>query len=594
MDLLALLREFGADDALVALAETWAARPADGEEAPEGYEPMSDDDLQRLHDGLVALGQDEEAGVGLLLALADTAEAIRSEQGVREEAAAQEEQEAAAARARLRGEDPEASDPAADPEAEPDANPEGDTPDDGEGGDPAEGEGDAPAEGAEDREPVMAGATRSARRQRARRPAADQPPAAEQDGAHIEFAADVPGIVASSRAASLQDVDRALVARAQSFRRSTTARNREEVLVASIVAHYPEDRVLTDDAERNARLVTDAITQGMEPQAFAAAGGLCGPLTPYYGVPVLGDDRRPVRDALVGFQAARGGLTQIAPPILPNLSGASVVWTLENDEDPGSDGPATKPCLRVECGTPRTTNMYAVPVCLEFGNFLARTYGELTEAWSTLSMTAHARLAEQTLLAAIKAASTEPDAIPTVTSAVADTLIALDQAAEGMRSRHRTPSGYPFRVIGPETWLLQARTNMARALPGGSFQENLTLAEAAIRGWFAARNLNVTFTPDAGVIGQQAAATPLAEPDSTMEWAIYPEGTFLFLDGGRLDLGIVRDSTLNAVNDFQTFAETFEGLHMVGTEALWLTVNTCASGAVHGTLDPAAFCATYT
>jgi hypothetical protein len=209
-------------------------------------------------------------------------------------------------------------------------------------------------------------------------------------------------------------------------------------------------------------------------------------------------------------------------------------------------------------------------------------------------MVAHARLAEQFALAAIKTASTQPNTVETVTSAVADTLIALDQAATGMRSRHRLPETYPFRVIGPETWLFQARANMARALPGGSFQENLALAEAAIRGWFTARNFMVTFTPDLGVIGQQAASTALAEPDSTQEWAIYPEGTFLFLDGGTLDLGVVRDSTLNSVNDFQTFAETFEGVHMVGTEALWLTINTCASGAVHGTLDPAAFCASYT
>src|SRR5688572_16798744 len=98
MDLLALLSEFGAaDEALVSLAQAWADRPAadaTDAEIPEGYEPLSDEDLQRLHDGLVALGEDDAAGVGLLLALADTAEAIRNEQGARDEAAQQEEAEA--------------------------------------------------------------------------------------------------------------------------------------------------------------------------------------------------------------------------------------------------------------------------------------------------------------------------------------------------------------------------------------------------------------------------------------------------------------------------------------------------------------------
>jgi hypothetical protein len=35
------------------------------------------------------------------------------------------------------------------------------------------------------------------------------------------------------------------------------------------------------------------------------------------------------------------------------------------------------------------------------------------------------------------------------------------------------------------------------------------------------------------------------------------EGAFLSLDGGEFDLGIVRDSTLNATNDAEFFAESF-------------------------------------
>lgn len=36
-----------------------------------------------------------------------------------------------------------------------------------------------------------------------------------------------------------------------------------------------------------------------------------------------------------------------------------------------------------------------------------------------------------------------------------------------------------------------------------------------------------------------------------------PQGTFVFIDGGTLGLGIVRDSVLNSTNDFQVFGETF-------------------------------------
>lgn len=42
------------------------------------------------------------------------------------------------------------------------------------------------------------------------------------------------------------------------------------------------------------------------------------------------------------------------------------------------------------------------------------------------------------------------------------------------------------------------------------------------------------------------------------------DSTFIHLDGGTLDLGVVRDSTLNATNDFQVFGEVFEGSGYLG------------------------------
>lgn len=47
----------------------------------------------------------------------------------------------------------------------------------------------------------------------------------------------------------------------------------------------------------------------------------------------------------------------------------------------------------------------------------------------------------------------------------------------------------------------------------------------------------------------EAPATP------ALSW---PEGTFLHLDGGVLELGLVRDSTINSANDYMVFSETFE------------------------------------
>ena len=64
----------------------------------------------------------------------------------------------------------------------------------------------------------------------------------------------------------------------------------------------------------------------------------------------------------------------------------------------------------------------------------------------------------------------------------------------------------------------------------------------------------------------------LAQFEDEVNIALYPEGKFLFLDGGTLDLGVVRDGTMVAANEYSTFVETFEAVATVaGAEALWIT-----------------------
>jgi hypothetical protein len=65
----------------------------------------------------------------------------------------------------------------------------------------------------------------------------------------------------------------------------------------------------------------------------------------------------------------------------------------------------------------------------------------------------------------------------------------------------------------------------------------------------------------------------------TFVWYIFAEGTFLFLDGGSLDLGIIRDSTLVGTNDYKMFVETFEGVAKVGVESIKVTSTIAVNGA---------------
>jgi hypothetical protein len=76
------------------------------------------------------------------------------------------------------------------------------------------------------------------------------------------------------------------------------------------------------------------------------------------------------------------------------------------------------------------------------------------------------------------------------------------------------------------------------------------------------------------------AAGALDDFPVDVQWALFPEGAFIHVDGGTLELGLVRDSTLNSTNDFQFFGESFENVALLAPAqaALWVTSTVCPSG----------------
>jgi hypothetical protein len=123
--------------------------------------------------------------------------------------------------------------------------------------------------------------------------------------------------------------------------------------------------------------------------------------------------------------------------------------------------------------------------------------------------------------------------------------------------------------------------DLAMNMPGDS---NLAAA-GEIDGWMASRNVNITFTPDQNVIGAQGGSAALVEFTDSFTWYIFAEGSFLFLDGGTLDLGIIRDSTLVGTNDYKMFVETFEGIAFVGVESLAVTSTIAVNGTAAALRD---------
>jgi hypothetical protein len=473
------------------------------------------------------------------------------------------------------------------------------------------------------------------------------------------------------------------------------------VYVATVASEYPESRILrgTDaDVSGNFAKIQDVTS----PQALVAAGGLCAPLQTLYDVDVVGSTARPFRDALARFNVERGGITY-----RPNSSAAAAVygagvWTMNDD---AADPVGSKGCYVVDCPDPQEAVVEAIYLCLEFSNVTSRFDPEVTAANVQLGSIAHARLAENRLLAKVAAGSKALSA-PKVIGATRDILVNLDKAVAYYRNRHRIDEAVSLTFVLPGWVKSMMRADIARQMAAGDWMLALAVADAKIASWFSDRGVSIvwhldgpagldevqtvtiTGTPTGGTFtltysGQTTAAIAYNATAATVKaalaalsnikpediqvaggpgpgtpWTVtfsggaadghnvaqmtatgsltggttpavavttttggggaitvngisiasqtYPEaaagdvlpgfpdqidsllftsGSWLFLDGGNLDLGLVRDSTLNDRNRYRQFMETFEGAAFRGIESLRMVMTVQPTGQTSGTKD---------
>lgn len=344
--------------------------------------------------------------------------------------------------------------------------------------------------------------------------------------------------------------------------------------VASLVAEYPPDRKLTTDENASTALVAAAL----QPASLTAAGGLCGPVSASYGIQGLGTVARPVRDSLVPFAADRGGIRFRAPIALADVAAGIGVWTSATDAAPGV---AVKPSVTAICPAVQEVRVDAITRRIKMGNMLARFDVEAAAANLAVLMVAHARKAEQQLLAGITAASTAVTAAR-LYGAARDLLAYVELAAVAFRSRHRMDDAATLQVILPSWARGLMRVDLTRNLPG---DVRTSATDAELDQHFAARHVAVTYSPDAQTFDAQAAGALLPFP-ATVVFQLFAPGAFLFLDGGTLDLGLIRDSTMNNTNDAEIFSESFEAVARVGVQSLAVTATVAPNGATAGTVAP--------
>ena len=388
----------------------------------------------------------------------------------------------------------------------------------------------------------------------------------------ITAGADIPGYTAGAEMSNSTDIAEAMVSRLHGLRR-VKGGDGEQHIVASLTTKYPESRVLTQDTESNIAKIKAVAS----PEALIASGGHSTPFEVKYDIFGFGTTDRAIRDSLPRFAADRGGIRYILPPVLSDYGNAVGVWTNATDTNPGTD---VKASLTITAATETTVATDAVTLQLQFGNLMTRAYPELVARHNELALIQHAREAEQYIAGKISDASTAITSSSLI-GVARDFLVQVGRAATAYRSRHRLDPAQQLKVIAP-SWIKDAmRADLVLSMPGDS---TLNVADAEIEGYLAARGVSITFSLDLNVFGAQSSGAMLEFPD-TFTWYMFAEGTFLFLDGGTLDLGIIRDSTLVGTNDYKMFVETFEGIAKVGIESIKVTSTISVNGVAAALRD---------
>jgi hypothetical protein len=246
-----------------------------------------------------------------------------------------------------------------------------------------------------------------------------------------------------------------------------------------------------------------------------------------------------------------------------------------------------KTCFTIVCGTPVEADVYGIPVCIKVGNFMGRFSPEMVSAQTSLMDVAAARVAENTLLNAIDSGSTAVTS--TQVLGEARTLLwTLDLMNAGYRYRNRLDETSTVRVVFPQ-WVKDAvRADMAMELAHDrDGEDNLAITDADMADWFSVRGIAPVWMLEdkAAAFGAAQGAGALNPWPTTFVAYYYAEGTWQFLDGGRIDLGVTRDSTLNTTNDYEIWREDFEGIAKRGAESLKVTVTTHPTGMSAGTLQ---------
>ena len=368
----------------------------------------------------------------------------------------------------------------------------------------------------------------------------------------ITAAADVPGFAGGST------LDTTALAKAMHAKARTLSNGSGMVPVATIDLGI-EHKMTTDVANNIA--ILEEVTK---PSALTASGW-CAPSTTLYEL--FGVDAGDGLIDLPTVQVTRGGLNVPSYIGIGEANGALWTWTEDSREDED-----TKQCLYIPCPDFTDYRLVAEGLCVTAGNLTDRAFPELTRRLISLAINAHLHRLSAAIINEIAGSAVGVTVGNINSTASGSILSAIDLQVQDYRSQHRMSVNAVLEAVFP-LWI-KAAIRADLALRHGAELTNVT--DAVVDAHFAARGVRAQFVHDYQPLYGVAPAT--VWPGS-FDFLLFPAGGYVRGDGGTIDLGVVRDSVLNATNDY-TAAWT-EQLYLVaqlGPDAREVTVNISVDG----------------
>jgi hypothetical protein len=406
---------------------------------------------------------------------------------------------------------------------------------------------------------------------------------------------DIPGIARGGELTTLDSVVDAFHRRAKGM--PVTRNMRNEQLVASLrneFEHTVDDRTSPSQVEDLLSYMTGPEKQN----ALVAGGGWCAPSETRYeffqsgaadgliDLPTIGITRGGIKFPVSPSLADAFGANGLAPFAVP-FSNTSVPWLwTETDDINTVTGSTNKPTLRVPCPTFSEARLECYGVTLTAGNLTDDAYPEATRNTLRLLLLAHAHAMNARIISTMVSLSTAAvtgGGFADANDVVTQTLGGIALSAVDYRARYGMSAGEVLEVVAPY-WLLEViRAGLSHRTGVGGGSEFLAVADSTIQSYFADRNVRVQFVNDWQVrgTGQFGNATAMTAWPTAVTVMVYSAGTFVLGNGLQLDLGVVRDSALNAENDFTAaWSEECHLVAKVGHESRQYTLGFSVSAVV--------------